>query len=210
MQSVWYQNKYDCISISNWHILFYFNFFKNFKKNSTSRTEAKKNKNPWKNLAGPSPIFPGVTLEPESPIQVLTELNVTWLQCSYENWYFQVDKPNSVTHIAYLFFRMELELSEISTDESQLDKWSSDDGPKWFYGPRRRPPRPTRSIFNIFGFILIEYLNIFLKNNNNKLSWLISEFSVPTAILVGQFLSLLSPGSFIFDAHFIWFKNSMH
>ena len=28
-----------------------------------------------------------------SPIQVLTELNVTWLQWSYESWYFQVDKP---------------------------------------------------------------------------------------------------------------------
>ena len=32
------------------------------------------------------------TLE-QSPIQVLTELKVTWLQWSYENWYFQVDKP---------------------------------------------------------------------------------------------------------------------
>ena len=32
------------------------------------------------------------TLE-QSPIQVLTELNVAWLQWSYENWYFQVDKP---------------------------------------------------------------------------------------------------------------------
>ena len=32
------------------------------------------------------------TLE-QSPIQVLTELNVTWIQWSYENWYFQVDKP---------------------------------------------------------------------------------------------------------------------
>ena len=27
------------------------------------------------------------------PIQVLIELNVAWLQWSYENWYFQVDKP---------------------------------------------------------------------------------------------------------------------
>ena len=27
----------------------------------------------------------------ESPIQVLTELNVAWLQWLYENWYFQVD-----------------------------------------------------------------------------------------------------------------------
>ena len=32
------------------------------------------------------------TLE-QSPIQVLTELNVAWLQWSCENWYFQVDKP---------------------------------------------------------------------------------------------------------------------
>ena len=29
----------------------------------------------------------------QSPIQVLTELNVAWLQWSYKNWYFQVDKP---------------------------------------------------------------------------------------------------------------------
>ena len=29
----------------------------------------------------------------ESPIQVLSELNVAWVQRSYENWYFQVDKP---------------------------------------------------------------------------------------------------------------------
>ena len=29
----------------------------------------------------------------QSPIQVLTELNVAWLQWLYENWYFQVDKP---------------------------------------------------------------------------------------------------------------------
>ena len=28
-----------------------------------------------------------------SPIQILTELNVAWLQWSYENRYFQVDKP---------------------------------------------------------------------------------------------------------------------
>ena len=32
------------------------------------------------------------TLE-QFPIQVLTKLNVVWLQWSYENWYFQVDKP---------------------------------------------------------------------------------------------------------------------
>ena len=31
------------------------------------------------------------TLE-QSPIQVLTALNVAWLQWLYENWYFQVDK----------------------------------------------------------------------------------------------------------------------
>ena len=29
----------------------------------------------------------------QSPIQVLTKLSVAWLQLSYENWYFQVDKP---------------------------------------------------------------------------------------------------------------------
>ena len=29
----------------------------------------------------------------KSPIQVLSKLNVAWLQWSYENWYFQVDKP---------------------------------------------------------------------------------------------------------------------
>ena len=28
-----------------------------------------------------------------SPIQVVNELNIAWLQWSYENWYFQVDKP---------------------------------------------------------------------------------------------------------------------
>ena len=33
------------------------------------------------------------TLERESPIQVLTKLNVAWLHWSYESWYFQVDKP---------------------------------------------------------------------------------------------------------------------
>ena len=32
------------------------------------------------------------TLE-QSPIQILTELNVAWLQRSHENWYFQVYKP---------------------------------------------------------------------------------------------------------------------
>ena len=32
------------------------------------------------------------TLE-QSPIQILSELNVAWLQWSYENWHFQVDKP---------------------------------------------------------------------------------------------------------------------
>ena len=31
------------------------------------------------------------TLEWKSSIQVRTELNITWLQWSYENWYFQVD-----------------------------------------------------------------------------------------------------------------------
>ena len=32
------------------------------------------------------------TLE-QSPIQVLTRLDIAWLKWSYENWYFQVDKP---------------------------------------------------------------------------------------------------------------------
>ena len=32
------------------------------------------------------------TLE-QFPIHVLTKLNLAWLQWSYENWYFQVDKP---------------------------------------------------------------------------------------------------------------------
>ena len=27
----------------------------------------------------------------QSPIQVLAELNIAWLQWPYENWYFQVD-----------------------------------------------------------------------------------------------------------------------
>ena len=32
------------------------------------------------------------TLE-QSPVQVLTELNISWHQWLYDNWYFQVDKP---------------------------------------------------------------------------------------------------------------------
>ena len=43
------------------------------------------------------------------PIQVLTELNVAWLQWSYENWYFQVDKPlrqiNSFIVVVVVAFR---------------------------------------------------------------------------------------------------------
>ena len=40
----------------------------------------------------------------QSPIQVLTEINVAWLQWSYENWYFQVDKPLQVDGRFRLFF----------------------------------------------------------------------------------------------------------
>ena len=28
-----------------------------------------------------------------SPIQILTKLKIAWVQCSYENWYFELDKP---------------------------------------------------------------------------------------------------------------------
>ena len=40
------------------------------------------------------------TLE-QSPVQVLTKLNVAWLQGSYETWYFQDDKPLSPFNATY-------------------------------------------------------------------------------------------------------------
>ena len=46
----------------------------------------------------------------QSPIQVLTELNVAWLQWSYENWYFQVDKllrPFKNIYYTYEIWRLQ-------------------------------------------------------------------------------------------------------
>ena len=43
------------------------------------------------------------TLE-QSPIQVLTELNVAWLQWSYSNLYFQADKPLNLPCMLYGIF----------------------------------------------------------------------------------------------------------
>ena len=39
------------------------------------------------------------------PIQVLTKLNVAWLQWSNEKWYFQVDKPQFSTHLFFWLLR---------------------------------------------------------------------------------------------------------
>ena len=45
----------------------------------------------------------------QSPIQVVTELNVAWFQWLYENWYFQVDKslrPNPLLYVLFNSKRM--------------------------------------------------------------------------------------------------------